>query len=223
MRITLVRYGSDGILLWRVDLARTRPCGSAADGRCRGNAYLAFSSVGDGQDIQLHKYNASGVLLWSQVVSTGSFANDIATSLALSPDETDVVVTGDIAGGATWITAAFNATTGARRWLVTAAEGTAARDVVVDASTCVRYRPGQRRASPAFLTVVAYDRATGARLWRTDKKPADGASAAGLRMAWRPTGAWLWPVRRLVGSSTGTRWPSRPPARFGGRPFGMAD
>ena len=61
-----------------------------------GNAYLAFSSVGDGQDIQVHKYSPSGVLLWSQVVSTGSFANDIATSLALSPDETDVVVTGDI-------------------------------------------------------------------------------------------------------------------------------
>ena len=111
----------------------------------QGNAYLAFSSVGDGQDIQLHKYSPSGVLLWSQVISTGSFANDIATSLALSPDETDVVVTGDISGGATWITAAYDATTGVRRWLVTAAEGTAARDVVVDGTRGVRDRPGQCR------------------------------------------------------------------------------
>ena len=82
----------------------------------------------------MHKYSPSGVLLWSQVISTGFFANDIATSLALSPDETDVVVTGDIVGGADWITAAYDATTGTRRWLVTAAEGIAARDVVVDAT-----------------------------------------------------------------------------------------
>jgi PKD repeat protein len=34
-----------------------------------------------------------------------------------------------------------------------------------------------------FLTVVAYDRATGARLWRLDRKPSDGSSAAGLRIA----------------------------------------
>ena len=40
-----------------------------------------------------------------------------------------------------------------------------------------------------FLTVVAYDRATGARLWRTDKKPADGYSAAGLRMDMAPDGS----------------------------------
>ena len=39
-----------------------------------------------------------------------------------------------------------------------------------------------------FLTLVAYDRMTGARLWRTDKKPADGASAAGLRLTLAPDG-----------------------------------
>ena len=172
--ITLVRYGSDGTLLWRVDLAGTRPSVARLLVDARGNAYLAFSSVGDGQDIQVHKYNPSGALLWSQVISTGFFANDIATSLALSPDETDVVVTGDIVGRREWITAAYNATTGARRWLVTAAEGIAARDVVVDATRV--YVTGQGNVGiTGFLTVVAYDRATGARLWRTDKKPADAA------------------------------------------------
>lgn len=40
-----------------------------------------------------------------------------------------------------------------------------------------------------MLTVIAYDRATGARLWRTDKKPADGTSAAGLRMSKAPDGS----------------------------------
>jgi len=186
--ITMVRYGSDGALQWRIDLARTRPSVARLTADSQGNTYLAFSSVGDGQDIQLHKYSASGVLLWSQVVSTGSFANDMATSLALSPDETDVVVTGDISGGASWITAAFHATTGVRRWLVAAAEGTAALDVVVDGGRV--YVTGQGNVGIyGFLTVVAYDRATGARLWRTDKKPADAASAAGLRMDLAPDGS----------------------------------
>ena len=84
-----------------------------------GSAYLAFNSVGDGQDIRLQKYDASGILQWSQVISTGTFANDVATSAALSPNGADVVLTGNIVGGATWIIAAFNAVTGARRWLVT--------------------------------------------------------------------------------------------------------
>jgi PKD repeat protein len=186
--ITLVRYGSDGTLQWRIDLARTRPWVARLMADGQGNAYLAFSSVGDGQDIQLLKYNASGALLWSQVVSTGSFANDMATSLALSPDDIDVVVTGNISGGASWITAAYNATTGVRKWLVAAAEGTAARDVVVDARRV--YVTGQGNVGTSgLLTVVAYDRATGARLWRTDRKPADAAFAAGLRMDLAPDGS----------------------------------
>ncbi len=189
----MVRYASDGTLLWRVDLARTLPSVVRLLVDTAGNAYLAFNSVGDGQDIQLHKYGPSGVLLWSQAISSGPVANDIATSLALSPDETDVVVTGDIAGGATWITAAYNTTTGARRWMVTAAEGTAARDVIVDANRVYVTGQGVTGAgTPAlayFLTVVAYDRTTGARLWRTDKKPSDSTSATGLRMAKAPDGS----------------------------------
>lgn len=186
--LTMVRYASDGTLLWRVDLARTLPSVARLLVDTSGNVYLAFNSVGDGQDIQVHKYNASGILLWSQVISSGPMANDIATSLALSPDETDVVLTGDIAGGATWITAAYNTTTGARRWLVTAAEGTAALDVAVDGGRV--YVTGQGNVGiNGFLTVVAYDRATGARLWRTDRKPSDGAGAAGLRMSKAPDGS----------------------------------
>ena len=186
--ITMVRYGSDGAFRWRVDIARTLPhvARLLLDGG--GNVYLAFNSVGDGQDIQVRKYDPSGVHLWSQVISTGFMSNDIATSLALSPDETDVVVAGDISGGATWITAAYDSTTGARRWLVTAPEGIAARDVVVDATRV--YVTGQGNVGiNSFLTVVAYARANGARLWRTDRKPADGTSAAGYRMALAPDGS----------------------------------
>lgn len=191
--LTVVRYASDGTLLWRLDLARTLPAVGRLLVDAAGNAYLAFNSVGDGQDIQVHKYSPSGVLLWARVVSTGFFANDVATSLALSPDEADVVVTGNVVGGATWITAAYNAATGVRRWLVTAAEGTAARDLVVDATRVYVTGQGVTGAgTPAlayWLTVVSYDRATGARLWRTDKRAADATSAAGLLMDRAPDGS----------------------------------
>ena len=190
--ITLVRYSSDGTLLWRRDIAGTVPSVGRLLVDAAGSAYLAFNSVGDGQDIRLQKYDASGILQWSQVISTGTFANDVATSAALSPNGADVVLTGNIVGGATWIVAAFNAVTGARRWLVVSPEGLTTRDVVVDASRV--FVTGQSftgAGTPAlryWLTVVAYDRATGARLWRRDLKPADAADAAGLRMALAPDG-----------------------------------
>ena len=135
----------------------------------------------------------SGALLWSQADSTTGGGYAFASSLALSPDGADVAVTGSVSGGATWITAVYDATTGVRRWQATAAEGTAAKDVVVDASRVYVTGQGVTGAgTPAlayYLTVVAYDRATGARLWRKDKKPADAYDAAGLWMAMAPNGS----------------------------------
>jgi PKD repeat protein len=186
--ITMVRYDSDGSLQWRVDIARTLPSVGRLIVDGAGNAYLAFNSIGDGHDIQVHKYSPAGVLLWSQLVSTGFFSNDIAASLALSPDGADVVVTGDVLGGATWTTVSFDAATGTRRWLVSAGEGIAARDVVVDATRV--YVAGMGNVGiTGYLSVIAYDRATGARLWRTDTKPADAVGAAGLWLTLAPDGS----------------------------------
>ncbi len=173
---TLVRYASDGTLQWRVNLVALVARLVVDTG---GNAYLAFG----GQDIQVHKYNASGLLVWAKG-ATGIF---IAQSLALSPDEADVVLTGNVSGAATWMTAAFDAATGTRRWQVTAAEGIAARDVVVDATRV--YVTGEGNVSTSFfLTVVAYDRATGTRLWRTDANPPT-CCAYGSRIALAPDGS----------------------------------
>src|SRR5687767_15434578 len=114
-------------------------------------------------------------------------ANDIASSIALSPDEADIVLTGQISGGATWITAAYKSTTGVRRWLVTAAEGLSARDVVVDLTRAYVVGQGVTGAGTPqlayWLTVVAYDRFTGPRLWRTDTSPDDAGSAGVLYIA----------------------------------------
>ena len=70
---------------------------------------------------------------------------------------------------------------------MTAAEGIAARDVVVDASRV--YVTGEGNVGiNGFLSVVAYDRATGARLWRTDANP-PVCCAYGDRIALAPDGS----------------------------------
>jgi len=186
--LALARFTEGGALLWRVDLTRTLPSVGRLLVDTGGNAYLAFNSVGDGQDIQLHKYSPTGALLWSQLINTGFMSNNIATSLAFSPDQTEVAICGDTIGGTEWITALYDTASGTRKWLVNAPEGVAARDLVVDVSHV--YVTGQGSIGiNSFLTVVAYDRVTGTRVWRMDKKPVDGSNSAGLRIALAPDGS----------------------------------
>ena len=188
---TMVRYAPNGALLWRVDFSASfYPSVGRLLVDASGNTYVAWSAVGSGLFVQ--KYSPSGTLLWSkQDLTGGGYA--VASSLALSPDVANVVVTGSVSGGATWITTLYDAATGTQRWTVAAPEGVAARDVVVDATRV--YVTGQGvtgSGTPAIayhLTVVAYDRVTGTRLWRTDKRPVDATSAAGLRMAIAPDGS----------------------------------
>ena len=189
--ITMVRFTFEGTLRWRADFSASfYPSVGRLVVDAAGNAYVAWSAVGSGMFVQ--KYSPSGGVLWTQQeLSGGGYA--VASSLALSPDGADVIATGSVSGGATWITASYGAATGTRTWLVTAAEGTAARDVVVDATRVYVTGQGVTGAgTPAlayWLTVVAYDRQSGARLWRRDMKPADAGSAAGLRMALAPDGS----------------------------------
>lgn len=177
--VSLLRYASDGTFQWRVDSAgAVLTIGRLlVDGG--GNVYVAYNST-------LYKYSPSGTLLWSTYTSVP----DVGATL--SPDGADVVLAGTPRGGSTWVTAAFSSATGARRWLVAAAEGNAAIDVAVDGGRVYVAGQGVTGAgTPAiayFMTVVAYDRATGARLWRADKKPSDAGSAAGLRVALAPDG-----------------------------------
>ena len=187
--LSAVRYAADGHRQWRKDIPGTLPSVGRLVVDAAGNAYLAFNSLGDGQDIRLHKYSPTGALLWSATIGTSFMANDIATSLALSPDGTRVVLTGDIIGGSTWITAAYDTTTGHRSWLVTDDQaGNAARDLVVDGDRV--YVTGQGNVGiEGYLTVIAYDLGTGEQQWRTDTRPdTNDAGVAGLRIALAPSG-----------------------------------
>ena len=180
--VTLVRYASNGTLQWRVDSTGAVLSVGRLLVDAGGNAYFRYNST-------MYKYSPSGTLLWSVYTSVPDGAG------AFSPDGADLVLTGSPPGGASWVTAVFDTATGARRWVVSAPEGNAAIDVLADSGRVYVAGQGVTGAgTPAiayFMTVVAYDRATGARLWRTDKKPADGASAAGLWMAKAPGGSFV--------------------------------
>ena len=124
-----------------------------------------------------------------------------------------------------WITAAFNTTTGIRRWEVAAPEGIANLDVVVDATRV--YVTGEGNVGTSgFLTVVAYDRATGARLWRTDANP-PACCAYATRIAKAPDGSLVVAGRTSSGgyfdwwivsfNTNGTvRWQARRDAALSG-------
>jgi PKD repeat protein len=179
--ITLVRYASDGTLLWRIDpqvtIFRSSVGRLVVD--AAGSTYVTYNNA-------VAKYSASGVLLWTQTIPAG-----FTTSLALGPDSSDVVVTGNFWGSANSVIASFNAATGASRWVVSAAEGS--NDVAVGNGrvyvTGQSYTGAGTSALAYFLTVVAYDRATGARQWRTDSRPGSTASANGQRIALAPDGS----------------------------------
>ncbi|MGB7208851.1 MAG: PKD domain-containing protein [Pyrinomonadaceae bacterium] len=178
--VTIVRYGTNGTLQWRIDSTELVLSHGRLVVDSQGNAYLNLNST-------LYKYSPTGTVVWSTPIST------FGTGAALSPDGADLILTG--ASGGNWRIQAFDTFTGISRWLVVAPEGISANDVIVDNGRVYVTGQGYTGAStPAlayFLTVVAYDQATGARLWRKDKKPADAYEAAGLWMAKAPDGSFV--------------------------------
>ncbi len=175
---SVVRYAADGTFQWRIDSVGTLLSLGRLLVDGNGNSYFVFNSV-------LFKYSPGGGLLWSvstQVPNGGA---------ALSPDGLDIVLTG--ASGGNWRTTAIDTATGTPRWLVVAPEGISANDVIVDNGQIYVTGQGYTGAGTPqlsyFMTVIAYDQATGARVWRTDKRPADGNQAAGLWMAKAPDGS----------------------------------
>jgi hypothetical protein len=160
------------------------------------SVFITGKSTGasSGDDYATIAYNAvTGARRWvSRYNGTGN-GSDQADALALNPAGTTVYVTGHSAGstsGADCTTVAYNATTGAQRWVKRyngAANGTDAGAAVVASPTgTVIYVAGTsagRGTGLDYLT-IAYDAVTGARIWlRSYNGPAnadDGISAAAV-------------------------------------------
>ncbi len=116
----------------------------------------------------------------------------IANSAAMSPDGADLIVTGFVPGTFSVRTAAHDAATGAQKWFVNSADAGGGRDVVVDDTRVYVTGQGVTGAgTPAIayhLTVIAYNRATGARLCARTRATAS-SNAAGYRVALVPDGS----------------------------------
>ena len=127
---TMVRYDTNGTLLWRVDSrASFFPAAARLVVDAAGNAYVAWSAVGSGHlRAEIQPGRRPGL------VAGGRSRRRLRHRLLAGVEPRRDRRRGDrgISGAATWITAVYDAATGARRWQVTAAEGTAAKDVVVD-------------------------------------------------------------------------------------------
>ena len=203
--VTAVRFDAAGTLQWRVDSSGAILSVGRLLVDSGGNSYVGYNSI-------FHKYSPAGALLWETSTSVPD------GGAALSPDGADVVLTGSPRGGASWITAAFDAATGARRWLVSAPEGIAATDVIVDRRPRLRDRSGQFSGSTGSSRWCRTPGRTGpvcgARIPPRQASPKP--PVCGSR--WRRMGALLQPARhRAAGTSIGGSSPSRPTVWCAGR------
>jgi WD40 repeat protein len=135
----------------------------------------ASNGGGSGPDYATVAYDAAtGTELWASRYSGPGRRRDGAYSLAVSPDGTTVFVTGGsegITSGSDFATVAYNAATGARRW-VGRYNGPANRD---DIASAVAVSPDGHSvfvtgtstggSSGLDYATVAYNAATGARRW----------------------------------------------------------
>ena len=184
---------------------------------------------------------ATGRQLWLRTYSW-PVGDAVATALVVSPDGTTVFVTGyndgfltgHYGGGSTTI--AYNAATGAQRWLSVFKGNNQARDIAISPDGKILYVTGQSRrpASQWDYLTVAYNAATGAARWAARYNgPANGLDyanavvvAPGGKSVYVTGGSWS--TSRSMGAEFATvaynavtgaqRWA----ARSHGRGIGMS-
>ncbi len=133
------------------------------------------TGVTSGEDYATVAYNAAtGARRWVQRYNGPGNRSDFAESVAVSPDGKTVVVTGDSTGvtsGEDYATVAYNAATGARRWVRRyngpGNGGDEARAVAVsrDGKTVFVTGGSEGATSGSDWATIAYAAATGARRW----------------------------------------------------------
>ena len=141
-------------------------------------------------------YNAAtGAQLWAIRFNGAGNGNDAAQSVAVSPDGGTVFVTGrsdDGALGIDYATVAYNAATGAQKWVRTY-NGPGNSD---DSATAVGVSPSGNAvfvtgSSGRAAATVAYNPVTGARLWVARYSRPGGYSSQASSLAVSPSGTMV--------------------------------
>jgi DNA-binding beta-propeller fold protein YncE len=148
---------------------------------------------------------APGDQLWAAKFSTGGNHTDSGYAVAVSPDGTRVFVTGAIRFNSAYMTIAYDAATGAQlwqaQWFSTYPVNGVPADIVVGPLGNRVYVTGEIGNGQNYdFGTVAYDAATGARIWRKRYNgPAAGDDRASA-LALSPDGHTLY----VTGESDGT-------------------
>jgi len=143
---------------------------------------------------------ATGAVLWTAFDHGPGTGDDQARSLAVSPDGSRVFVTGsssDPKGTFRYTTIAFDAATGARRWVARYSyqhlRADAASVAVSPGGTQVFVTGGSAGPTgPGSAATVSYDAATGAMQWVARYSPPDGRNAGAGTVAVSPDGATVY-------------------------------
>ncbi len=175
-----------------------------------GTVFVTGDSTGTTslQDYATVAYNAAtGARLWVARYNGPGNGNDGASSVAVSPGGGKVFVTGASTGttsGSDYATVAYNAATGARLWVARyngpGNGNDGARAVAVSPTGGTVYVTGYDtgKTSGSDYATVAYNAATGARLWVARyNRPGNGSAASSMAVS--PGGGKVF----VTGASTG--------------------
>lgn len=189
------------------DALRVSPDGSTV--------FVAGSSWGSGtfSDYAIVAYDASaGTELWVARYNGPEYGHDYAYDLAVSPDGSSVFVTGQSYGpGVDYATAAYDAATGAGRW-VARYNGPgdsldAAEDVEVSPDGSTVFVTGSSPSSGGVdaqdYATIAYDATTGAGKWIRRYNGAGNGNDVSRAMAVSPDGSKVFVTGESQGFGVG--------------------
>ena len=163
---------------------------------------------------------APGPRLWGRRYDGPASGRDEANDVALSPDGGTIFVTGRSAGvstGADYLTRAYVASTGARVW-TTRYDGPVglddiAHDIAVSPDGSTVFVTGQSAGSEAEndfdFTTIAYDAATGEKLWAKRLDGSAHSNDVAFALALSPEGDVVYVTGTSIGATTGFDYMTR--------------
>jgi hypothetical protein len=154
---------------------------------------------------------STGARLWARRYD-GGYGSDLANALGVSPDGSEVFVTGYSAGPTSdtdYATVSYDASTGAKLWSkryngpANSYDHASALGVSPDGSEIFVTGDSEGSTSGADYATVSYDASTGAKLWSMRYNGSANSYDDALALGVRPDGSEVFVTGSSLGSTTG--------------------